>query len=429
MLRRLWFLVTLVALAVSILFSSGVTRSYGNTVSFHERVLLIRQFLKEDSLDLRTTPRIRLERLLKSFTEFAELFSASQHAPYDLEELVFHFINVGQGDAILIQMPCDAFILVDGGPRSAADKLLDYLYSQEIEEIDIMVATHAHEDHIGGLVAVFESDIGVLVTYDSGYVHDSILYRDFISLAEEHSEVRKAERDQEISLCTSAVIIEILHPPGAMRDANNSSIVLRVAFEEIAVLLTGDAETQAEQLILEHFDPSSLRSNILKVAHHGSRTSTTAAFLHAVDPEVAIIMVGDDNSFGHPHEEVIIRLQSREIDIYRTDIHGTIIVTVDFTGFTIDAVPWADIEIRCVDINSASVEELQRIVHIGPGRAEEVVALRPFSSLEELQKVSGIGPARLGDIIEQGLVCVILIPSASGGSDISIIRHDCLILH
>ena len=428
MLKRSRLFVVLIAIVAALAFSSSITNPDDSGALQLDATLSIHQLLGEEPNELRITPRVHLNLSLRKISEVVDLILSTHHLSTDYEQLVIHFIDVGQGDAILIHMPCDSTILVDGGPRSSADNLLAYLFSLEIEKIDIMVATHAHEDHIGGLLAVFESELDVLVTFDSGYEHDSQLYRDFILLAEMHSMIRTAERRLEVGFCSSPVDIEILHPPGPMSDANNSSIVLRVVFEDTAVLLTGDAENLAEKVMLDFFEPSSIRSDILKVGHHGSRTSTTAAFLEAVDPVIAIIMAGDNNSYGHPHEEVVIRLQSREIDIYRTDHHGTIVVTIDHTGFTVDAVPWTDVQVKGVDINTASAEELQKIVHIGASRAEEIIAMRPFANLEELQKVSGIGASRYRDIVDQGLACVQSVPVISSGLENLNIRHDCLLL-
>ncbi|HAA86429.1 MAG TPA: hydrolase [Kosmotogaceae bacterium] len=428
MLRWSRLFVILIAVVATLTLSSSITDSDNSVSSQLDTTLSIHHLLGEEFYDLRVTPSNHLSLSLRKISEAVDLFLSTHYSSTDYEQLVIHFIDVGQGDAILIHMPCDSTILVDGGPRSAADNLLAYLFSLEIEKIDTMVATHAHEDHIGGLLAVFESELDVLVTFDSGYEHDSQLYRDFISLAEMYSEIRPAERGLQVGVCSSLVDIEILHPPGPMGDANNSSIVIRLEFEDTAVLLTGDAESQAENSILEFFEPSSIRSDILKIGHHGSRTSTTAAFLDAVNPDVAIIMVGENNSYGHPHEEVIMRLQSREIDIYRTDLHGTIVVTIDHTGFKVDAVPWADAQVRGVDINRASLEELQKITHIGPSRAEEIIAMRPFTDLEELQQVSGIGASRYRDIVDQGLAFVQPLPVIPSYSESLIVRHDSLFL-
>ncbi len=211
-------------------------------------------------------------------------------------------------------------------------------------------------------------------------------------------------------------MVDIIHPMEVMEDPNNSSIVLNVAFGEIEFLLTGDAEAEAEEIMLD-VDTGILESQILKVGHHGSRTSTTPDFLDAVNPEAAVIMAGEDNRYGHPHDEVLVRLTDAGVEIYRTDEHGNIIVTTDGNTYDFDVAPYRydpvvdpdpepdpepDPALERININTASLEELQEIVHIGPDRVQEIIDSRPFNSLDELDRISGIGPARLQDIKDEG---------------------------
>jgi competence protein ComEC len=208
------------------------------------------------------------------------------------------------------------------------------------------------------------------------------------------------------------------------------SIAVRVIYGSMAFLLTGDAESPTEEAMVgrEH----DLTAQVLQLGHHGSRTSTSEVFLDAVQSEVAIYSAGEDNQYGHPHEEVLERLAERDIEVYGTATHGTITVTTDGTTYEVlldgdasprsppdegptptptpTAEPTPEGQGGCepgqVDINSADAEELQRIIHIGPARAEDIIRLRPFSSVDDLTRVSGIGPARLADIEEQGIACV-----------------------
>ncbi|RQD69400.1 MAG: MBL fold metallo-hydrolase, partial [Tindallia sp. MSAO_Bac2] len=161
-----------------------------------------------------------------------------------------------------------------------------------------------------------------------------------------------------------------------------------------------------------------LPSDILKVGHHGSRTSTSQEFLEVVSPSTAVIQVGEDNRYGHPHEEVLNRLALAGVDIYRTDISGTIVITSNGIGYQVDTDPYfhepvdpdpdqdPDPAPTRVNINTASFEELQEIVHIGEARAQEIINLRPFTSLDQLTQVTGIGPARLQDIKDEGIAYV-----------------------
>ncbi len=158
-----------------------------------------------------------------------------------------------------------------------------------------------------------------------------------------------------------------------------------------------------------------LPSEILKVGHHGSRTSTSPKFISVVSPEVAVIMVGEGNRYGHPHEEVLQLLQAAGMEIYRTDISGDIVIYSDGASYDIAAIPFTyvpeepdpeepvePVVPENININTASLEELQEIVHIGPDRAQEISNLRPFTSLDGLTQVTGIGPSRLQDIKDEG---------------------------
>ncbi|MBE0467703.1 MAG: helix-hairpin-helix domain-containing protein, partial [Candidatus Desulforudis sp.] len=203
---------------------------------------------------------------------------------------------------------------------------------------------------------------------------------------------------------------DVLGPTHAHKDLNDNSVVARLSCPGGSFIFTGDAEKDGEGAILH----KNLDANILKVGHHGSRTSTSNAFLAAVDPEVAVIMVGEGNRYGHPHDETLTKLAG--IEIYRTDLHGTVVVSLTDRGYSVSTqrtpavqpvpAPAPSPDPGGVNINTATVDELQRIVHIGQSRAEEIIRLRPFSSLDDLSRVTGIGPSRLADIKAQGVAYV-----------------------
>ena len=328
----------------------------------------------------------------------------------DVGELVVHFIDVGQGDAILVQSPSGATMLIDGGPRTAGQKLVEYLKQAGIDSIDKVVATHPHADHIGGPIDVFDA-FKVGKVYDSRFPYDTATFRTYKSaISDQNIELVVAHRTNPVNLCPE-LTITIAHPGATMGDANNNSIVLKLEHGEIGFLFTGDAERQAEQQMLD-YARAFLPSEILKVGHHGSRTSTTPDFLTVVSPEVAVIMCGEGNRYGHPHQEVLDRLATAGVKIYRTDISGNIVIHSDGASYDVAAVPFEYTPTPTepaptpspgrININTASFEQLQEIVHIGPARAEDIIRLRPFSSLDGLSRVTGIGPARLRDIKDEG---------------------------
>lgn len=240
--------------------------------------------------------------------------------------LSIHFIDVGQGDSILIDFG-QTEILIDGGNRSP--EVVNYINPYIDGALEAMVATHPHADHIGGL-------IDVLVKYDvkdiwlNGDTVTSKTYTDFMNLVNaENATVHQAERGNTIQVGTLA--FNILNPAKLLfSDANNNSIVLSLSYGEIDFLFTGDAERQAESSMLNLVPDI----EILKVGHHGSRSSSSPEFLSLTKPEVAVYSAGLGNSYGHPHQETIDVLTNIGAKIYGTDTSGTIIVIVITEGKT-----------------------------------------------------------------------------------------------
>ncbi|QGG48305.1 ComEC/Rec2 family competence protein [Heliorestis convoluta] len=249
------------------------------------------------------------------------------------QELTLHFIDVGQGDSILITTPNGSTLLIDAGPQSAGQKVVSYLKKAGITSIDKLISTHPHSDHIGGMQEVLAKfEIGQI--YDPGHVHSTRTFEQYLETIDERNiPFIIAERGMTIDI-DPQVAIEILHPPEPQESANNSSIALKLQYGQIAALLTGDGEKEAEEMMLQYAG-SSVKSTILKAGHHGSNTSTIEPFLQAVNPEVAIIQVGVNNRYGHPHQEVLHRLTQKGIKIYRNDLHGDVVLTTDGHTYTV----------------------------------------------------------------------------------------------
>ena len=242
------------------------------------------------------------------------------------EGMVVHFIDVGQGDAILIR--CNGTdTLIDAGERNMGKRVVSYLQSRNVTYLDLVVATHPHSDHIGGMAEVLGAfSVGRFI--DSGTPHTSKTYEDMLTLIDEKSiPFQVAQRGQIVAL-NPAFRMEVLNP-GAERhgDLNEDSVVLRVTVGDIAFLLMGDGETEAEDDILAA--GYNIRSDVLKVGHHGSRYASGALFLTNVSPAISVIQVGTGNEYGHPTEDALQRLQAVGATIYRTDEHGTILVGTD----------------------------------------------------------------------------------------------------
>lgn len=244
------------------------------------------------------------------------------------DSLEIHFIDVGQGDAILIMGPNGENLLIDAGTNRNTDDLLSYIQEQGVKSFTAVVATHPHEDHIGGLDKVIDK-FEVQNVYMPRVTHTTKTFEDVLDAIE-----RKGLRIKRI---TSGVRIPIsfgdamfLAPVSEeYEDLNNYSGVLRLQHGDHAYLFTGDAEMLSENEMLSEHPPELLRAHVLKVGHHGSSSSTSKDFLDAVRPVYGIISLGEDNSYGHPHAEVLERLEDSGVTVLRTDLDGTIILRSD----------------------------------------------------------------------------------------------------
>jgi len=239
------------------------------------------------------------------------------------------FLDVGQGDAILIQTPDGQNILIDGGPDP---QRINLELSEKLpfwdRTIDLMVCTQPHADHVTGLVEVLHR-YKVGQVFEPGVSYNSSIYQEWLRLIEDKRiEYSTVHAEQEIDL-GNGIKMEVLNPPeslwaGTSDDVDNNGVVLRLNWEQVSFLFTADIREEAEFEL--NGQRANLGSTVLKVAHHGSQTSTTSQFLAAVDPEVAVICVGADNLFGHPSPEVMDRLidSLSEDNVYRTDNDGSI---------------------------------------------------------------------------------------------------------
>lgn len=233
------------------------------------------------------------------------------------------FFDVDQADSALFRSPDGKTLLIDAGDIATKYTLQEKLKSLQIERIDILIATHPHSDHIGGMQQIIENfEIGCIYLPDA--VHTSKLYLSLLDCIEEKEiPVYEAKAGVTFSL-GQAVECEIVAPCQSYEDLNNTSAVVHIVYKDISFLMTGDAETLSETDILAETTPVHLRSTVLKAGHHGSSTSSGDAFLDAVSPQYAIISCGIDNSYGHPHTETLERFAARNIKTFRTDELGDI---------------------------------------------------------------------------------------------------------
>jgi len=246
----------------------------------------------------------------------------------------FTFIDVGQGDATLIRDGAGFDILVDGGNKSAANEVLETILKVGVDDLEIMLASHADLDHIGGLIEILESDeINVESVYYNGYPADTLTWQEF-EIAAASDGLILLPMQYPSSQTWGKFEVQVLNPPADLvnPDQNEASIVLLIDYAQIDFLLPGDIESGVEQLLSTRV--ASLQADILKVAHHGSKFSSSQDFLEEVQPSEAIISVGM-NSYGHPAPETLDRLLSTDAGIWRTDMLGTITLTSNGSGYEI----------------------------------------------------------------------------------------------
>lgn len=253
--------------------------------------------------------------------------AASQSVLSEAEEtLRVHFIDVGQADAALLLCGGQS-MLIDGGNTADSSLLVSYLDRQGIGTLDYMVCTHAHEDHVGGLSGPLNA-CEVRQVFSPVTEYDSKAFQDFAKYTQAQGlSITVPQADDTFSLGSADVTV--LGPRQDYDDTNNTSLVLRVTFGDTAFLFTGDAERTAEADLLDA--GCELSSTVLKVGHHGSDTSTSYPFLREVMPTYAVISVGEDNAYGHPHQETMSRLYDAGVIVYRTDLQGTVVAVSDGT--------------------------------------------------------------------------------------------------
>lgn len=260
-------------------------------------------------------------------------------------QLAVHFFDVGQGDAIFIELPDGRQILIDGGPNEKVVEKLNEVMPFWDREIDMMIATHADADHLAGLVPVLTHYDTKVIIWNGEDAATKIFQEWEEAVGIEGAEVLIGRCCMRFTLSDSA-FFEILYPfdiltgsdpvkmsgPGsATAGQNNYSLVIRFVYGNDSFLFTGDIERQAEYKIVEQ--GLVISSDVLKIAHHGSKTSSSELFLEEVRPKIAVISVGRANPYGHPYEAILQRLEKHDIEVRRTDKEGDIVFTSNGNSF------------------------------------------------------------------------------------------------
>lgn len=246
------------------------------------------------------------------------------------DEMKVHFIDVGQGDSILIQVNYKN-ILIDSGPKDGKDKLLEYLNSLNINQFDYVISTHPHEDHIGNMDYII-NNYKVLNFYSPKIDNNTPSFENMVeALSRKNLKIKILKANSSTINLGKNTLFEVFSPNLDHYDnLNNYSPIIKISYGNTSFLFTGDAEEDVEQEVLNN--NFNLKSDVLKVGHHGSSTSTTKSFFDSVSPKISVISVGKNNSYGHPTENTLNNL--KESKIYRTDLNGNIVLTSN--GSTIE---------------------------------------------------------------------------------------------
>ncbi len=258
------------------------------------------------------------------------------------EGLQVYFLDVGQGDSELIRIPGEGGsfdVLIDTGEYEYADGLTDYLKDLGVEKLDALVCSHPHTDHMGCMARIVQRfDIGCLYMplLPEGETPATRAYEALLDAAEDKGLTIIRLHEDALLESPAGAQFQVMSPriDAEWEGANNYSAVIRLVYGETSFLFTGDAEAESERVILE--DGYGVSADVLKCGHHGSSSSTTKAFLDAVNPYYAVISCETGNAYGHPHRETLKKLQDRDVGIYRTDEDGTILARSDGKDITFE---------------------------------------------------------------------------------------------
>lgn len=243
------------------------------------------------------------------------------------DQMKVHYINVGQGDSILVQVN-NKNLLIDAGPRESKDKLINYLDKIDIKKLDYVIATHPHEDHIGSMSYVIDK-YDVESFYAPKIEHTTKTFERMIeALSDKNLKINVIkEGTSSIALGKNTGVSVFSPVDDTYEQLNNYSPIIKIEFGNNSFLFTGDAEKLVEKQVLEKgYD---LKADVLKLGHHGSTSSTSEKFLKSVNPSICVIEVGKDNDYGHPHKETLELIKKNKVKVYRTDTYSDVVLVSD----------------------------------------------------------------------------------------------------
>lgn len=239
-------------------------------------------------------------------------------------DIISHYIDVGQGDSIFIELPNEESMLIDAGEKDAGLKVVDYIKTLGYNKIDYLIGTHPHADHIGGMKEVVNSfDIGLI--YMPKVTTNTSTYINLLKAIDNKSLKIKTAKAGVNIIDNEDLKINIIAPnKDKYEELNNYSAVIKLTYKDINYLYMADAEKISEDEI-----KTDVKADVIKVGHHGSNSSSSQSFIKKVNPSIAVIQVGKDNSYGHPKQTILDRYNKIGTKIYRTDLNGNIVISTD----------------------------------------------------------------------------------------------------
>lgn len=334
-------------LVTAILLTSCTTKS--NNINTQSEINITSNIIEPNNTVVETTveiPETTTKHKLKSIettsttsvptieASVSKITATTIFLPEVSGDMVVHFIDVGQGDSIFIELPNSETMLIDAGEIGQGDLVSTYIFSHGYDTIDHVVVTHTHSDHIGGMPEVLDAfNIGTF--YMTKNTSTSSIFEQTLNNVNESGADICYVMAGDIIIDNDKLLCEVVAPKIIDNDEmNNNSIVLKLTYGDNKFLFTGDAEKPEEDGIW-----TNIKCDVLKVGHHGSDSSSTSNFLKKVEPKYAVISCGLGNSYGHPNNDVLKRLYDRNIDIFRTDLQGTIVFISDGKNISVDKKP------------------------------------------------------------------------------------------
>ena len=326
------------------------------------------------------------------------------------ENLQIYFLDVGQGDASVIISSSGQVAMIDSGPNEKL--ILNHLKNLDISHIDLLIATHAHADHITGMDKII-AKYKPRAFMDPGISHTSLTYIRMINAIEKYNikYYQSTARKIQLGLMNFSVLPSA-SPKIYVSELNNNSVVIKLEYKNFSCIYTGDIERGRENQLVK-ISSSNLESDIIKIPHHGSSTSSNSAFIKKVNPKVAIISCGQNNRYGHPNIKTLERLEKNGIDIYRTDTNGTILINTDGYDYEIIVEKSLSRKIskKVININLATLEDFMQLLGINQLIANNIILYRKvnkgFKYPEEIKMVLGIGVWEWEEWKEEGWIIVI----------------------